>query len=298
MDRVDVDAMRVFVKVAELGNLTRAAEHLGVNKSVVSRRLKALEAELGGRLFHRSTRVVRPTPDGEALLPRARRLVREADDIDALFRTGSSLRGRVRVDLPVHLGRKFIVPRLPELLDRHPDLELFLSSTDRLVEPVREGFDVVLRVGELADSDLIARRVGELTMVSCVSRGYAERYGVPERLEDLADHRVVHYGSDAEASAFEWADDRGWHERPVPSAITVNNADAYEAACMAGLGIIQVPRIGLVDRLASGELVEVLPEHRCPPMPVTLLHTHGRRPPRRVRALIGWIAEILGPKLG
>lgn len=298
--RVDLDALRLVLKIAELGSLSRAGEHLGLPRSRVSRRLKALEGELGVRLFHRTTRVVRPTPDGEALLPRARRLVREADELEALFRPGPRLRGRVRVNLPVNLARRFVLPALPDLLARHPDLELFVSTTDRLVDAVSEGFDCVLRVGEPAGGELVRRRLGELEMVSCVSREYVERRGAPASLEALSDHLLIHWasGSGVEAPAFEYEAGGETRTAPMPSAITVDGADAYRAACLAGLGVVQVPRIGVEAHLASGALVEILPEHRCAPMPVSLLHPHGRRLPARVRAVMDWIEAALAPALG
>ncbi|KYF54721.1 LysR family transcriptional regulator [Sorangium cellulosum] len=296
---VDLEALKIFVKVAELGSFTRAGEHLGVPKARVSLRLKALEEELGSRLLQRSTRVVRLTPDGEALLPRARRLLLEAEDIGAMFHAGRALRGRVRIDLPVNFARNVIIPRLPDLLARHPELEMVISATDRRVEPLREGFDCVLRVGAPGDPGLVGRKLGVLRMVNCASPAYLRKHGTPRRLEDLDRHLVVHYSSTlgAEPPSFEHPHDGGYRERPMRSAVTVNSADAYRAACVAGLGIIQAPRIGMLESLAAGALVEVLPALTCAPMPVSLLHTHGRSAPRRVRAVMSWIAEVLSPHL-
>ena len=297
---MDLEALGVFSKVAELRSLTRASEHLGVSKSRVSRKLKSLEDELGVRLFHRSTRVVRLTEDGETLLPRARRLVRDVDEIGTLFSGASRLRGRVRVDLPVNLARRFVLPALPALLERHPGLELFVSTTDRFVDAVRGGFDCVLRVGEPADSDLVQKKLGALPMVNCVSRGYAERRGIPRSIDDLDDHLLVHYSPapGLAAPVFEYERDGETCSKPMTASVTVNGTDAYAAACLAGMGIIQSPWLGMRERIASGRLVEILPEHACAPMPVALLHPHGRRPPRRVRVVMDWIADVLAPHVG
>ncbi|WP_438029826.1 LysR family transcriptional regulator [Sorangium sp. So ce233] len=296
---VDLESLKIFVKVAELESFTRAGEHLGMPKARVSLRLKALEAELGSRLLQRSTRVVRLTPDGEALLPRARRLVLEADDIGGMFQAARALRGRVRIDLPVNFARNVIIPRLPELLARHPDIEMVLSTTDRRVEPVREGFDCIVRVGAPGDAELVGRRLGVLRMMNCASPAYLRKHGTPRRLEDLDRHLIVHYSSTlgAEAPSFEYPHDGGYRERPMRSAVTVNSADAYRAACVAGLGIIQAPRVGMLESITAGALVEVLPALTCAPMPVSLLHTHGRSVPRRVRAVMSWITEVLSPHL-
>ncbi|MCA9712521.1 MAG: LysR family transcriptional regulator, partial [Myxococcales bacterium] len=285
---MDVDSLRIFLEVAEQQSFTRAGDHLGLTKSRVSRALRALEVQLDARLFHRSTRVVRLSPDGEALLPRARSIVQQADEIGALFRGGRRLRGRVRVDLPINLAQNFVLPTLPAFLERHPELELFVSTTDRIVDVLREGVDCVVRVGELTDSELVQRRLGELTMVNCVSRHYAERRGIPADLDALDDHLLVHYatGPHYGRPAFEYVEGGRALQRPMRSSVTVNNADAYRAACQAGLGIIQAPRLGVQEGLARGLLVEVLPEHRCAPMPVSILHGHGHRAPVRVRAVM------------
>jgi DNA-binding transcriptional LysR family regulator len=203
------------------------------------------------------------------------------------------LRGRVRIDAPVGFARNILIPRLPELLARHPGLELVFSTTDRRVDPVREGFDCVLRVGALRDSELVARKLGELRMMNCASPEYLRKHGVPEQLEDLDRHWVVHYSSGlgSEVPSFEFFDGKGYRERPMRSLVTVNGVDAYHAACLAGLGIIQVPRFGMAAYLAAGRCVEVLPTFTCAPMPVSLLHTHGRSVPRRVRVVLSWIAE-------
>ncbi|MCB9586205.1 MAG: LysR family transcriptional regulator [Polyangiaceae bacterium] len=296
---MDLEALRIFLKVAEVQSLTRAGEHLGLPKAHVSRKLAALESDLDTRLFHRSTRVVRLTPDGETLIPRARSIVREADEVSGMFRTGRRLRGRVRVDMPVALARNRVLPALPQLLERHPELELFISTTDRIVDVVGEGFDCVLRVGASSDLDVTQKKLGELSVLNCVSRGYVERRGIPKSLEDLDQHQLVHYASrlGTDAPMFEYVRDGKTHFRAMASSVTVNTSDAYSAACVAGLGMVQVPRIGMTARLASGEVVDVLPDFRCAPMPVVILQTHGRRPPQRVRAVMDWIMEALRGQL-
>src|SRR4051812_22393618 len=140
---MDLDSVRVFLKVAELGSFTRASQHLGLSKARASIRIQELEAELGCRLLHRSTRAVRVTTDGEQFSLRARRLLTDADDLAAMFSSPSSLRGRVRLDLPIQFARNVVIPRLPEFLGNHPQLELLVSTTDQRVDLLREGFDCV-----------------------------------------------------------------------------------------------------------------------------------------------------------
>jgi DNA-binding transcriptional LysR family regulator len=296
---METETLRMFLKVAELGGFTRAAEHLGRSKARVSMAVRALETDVGSRLLQRSTRAVRLTPDGEEFLARARQLVSDADELASLFQAPSSLRGRVRVDMPQSLARSTFIPRLPEFLAAHPHLEVQLSTTDRRVDVIREGFDCVLRVGKLEESGLVARRLGEMPMMNCASPAYLKRYGTPRTLDGLDDHLLVHYsirfGTDT--PGFEYRDGNVYRERPMRSLITVNSTDSYRAACLAGLGIIQSPRMGLLPSVTAGELVEILPQHTCQPLPVSLVHAHGRNVPRHVRVVMSWISEILKRQL-
>jgi DNA-binding transcriptional LysR family regulator len=296
---MQLDAVRMFVKVAELASFTRAAEHLGLSKARVSTGVQELEHEVGSRLLQRSTRAVRLTPDGEQFLASARQLVSDADELAGMFQAPSGLRGRVRVDLPQALARTLFIPRLPELMAAHPQLELQMSTTDRRVDLIREGFDCVLRIGKLGDSGLTARRLGVMPMMNCASPGYLRRFGTPRTLDELDRHLVVHYSLrfGADAPGFEYRDGSGYRERPMRSLVTVNSTDSYLAACIAGLGIIQAPRSGMLPSIAAGELVEVLREHTGEPLPVSLVHAHGRNVPRHVRAVMAWIAQLLQPHL-
>ena len=259
--------------------------------------MRKLEAKLGSRLFHRTTRTVRITPDGEQLLNRAKALIAELDEIETLFSGTANLRGRVRIDMPVTVARNIVIPRLRELLSAHPQLEIQLSTTDRLVDVVREGFDCVLRVGQLSDSALVATRIGELEMVNCASPSYLQAYGTPRALADLEHHVLVHYASTMSSTVaeLEWEEHGRTRARRLPCLVTVNSTDAFLAACLAGLGIAQIPRYGIVPLLESGQLVEVLPLARCAPLPVSLLHAHGRRVPRRVRAVMDWLIAVITP---
>lgn len=292
---MDIDSLRMFVKVAELASFTRAAEHLGLSKARVSTAVQDLETDIGSRLLQRSTRAVRLTPHGEEFLLRARQLVSEADDLATMFRTASTLRGRVRIDMPQSLARVLCIPRLPELLTAHPHLEIQLSTTDRQVDIVREGFDCVLRVGKLADSGLVARRLCDLPMINCASPSYLRKYGTPRSLDDLDEHLIVHYSTrfGTEAPSFEYPDGAVYREMPMRSVITVNSTESYHAACAAGLGIIQSVRSGLLPSIATGEMFEILPHHTCEPLPLSLVHAHGRNVPRHVRAVMNWLTELL-----
>lgn len=295
-----IEHVRILARVAEQASFTRAAEQLGMPKSRVSLHVKALERELGTRLLQRTTRAVRPTPDGERFLERAKSLLDDAEELTTMFQPASALEGRVRLDLPVSLARERIIPALPDFLAQHPKLELVLSATDRRVELVKEGFDCVLRVGQVRESGLTAKRLGLLSMANCASPAYLRRFGVPRSIEDLASHRLVHYSLTlgGDEPAFEYRKSGRWVTVPMTAALTVNSVEAFYAACMAGLGIIQVPRLGTRRAVQEGSFVEVLPEHVCAPMPISLVHRHGRNVPKRVRAVMEWLSALLLPVLG
>ncbi len=299
MDRLD--QLRCFLRVAELGSFTGAADSLGLPKASVSLAVQRLEAEVGVQLLHRTTRRVQLTADGAQFQTRAHDLLHDMDDLQGMFRIDTSqLKGRLRVDMSSGLAaRQLVIPQLPGFLAQHPGVEIELSGTDRRVDLIREGFDCVLRVGPLDDNTLVARPLGRLPIVNCASPAYLAARGIPVTLDDLAGHALVHYvGTLGQRSpGFEYHDGEGYRSLPMRGAVTVNSGDGYTAAALAGLGIIQVPRLGVRRALADGTLVEILPDCLAEPMPVTLLYAQRRHLPRRVAAFMEWAATVIRPEL-
>ena len=290
------DAMQAFVRVAELQSFTAAAENLGLPKSTVSTAVQHLENHLKTQLLYRTTRRVQLTHDGQAFYERAKDVLADMDDIDTMFRqTPAGLDGRLRIDMPVHIARNLIIPRLPQFLAQHPELNVELSCTDRRVDVVAEGFDCVIRVGQMTDSNLMARSLGVLHMANIASPGYVQRYGMPQTLQDLDHHRMVHYVTQlgSKPDGFEYFDGDNYRLYPVPGQVFVDNTLSYHSAVVAGLGIIQAPRLGLLDHVRAGALVEVLPHLHAEPMPVALVYPQRRNPARRVRAFMDWVAGLL-----
>ena len=298
---MDLHELRIFATVAELASFSRAAEQLGLAKGRVSTAVQQLEAQLGTRLLQRTTRSVRVTPDGERFLDRCKELLTEAEQLQAMFQPASSgLTGRLRIDLPNTLARDFVLPRLPEFLAAHPQLEVGISTTDRRVDLVHEGFDCVLRVGALADSDLVAPPLGSLRMRNVASPAYLRAHGTPHTLADLASHRVVHYmpSLNAQGAGWDYVDADGSHRSLAMRAhVTVNGTDAYQAAALAGLGLIQAPALGTEPLIAAGRLVDVLPGFRAPAMPVSLMLPHRRQLAPRVQAVMAWLTQVIAPQL-
>ncbi len=295
-----LEAMQVYVRVAEQASFTRAAESLGLLKATVSQAVQQLETSLGTRLLHRTTRKVQMTLDGQSYYDRCKELLADVESVQTMFqRSGEALRGRLRVDLPSRLARNHVIPRLPEFTRAHPQIEFELSTTDRLVDLVQEGFDCVLRVGAPRDPQLIARPLGRVAIKNCASADYLRRRGIPRTLQDLANHDLIHYAPvlGSKSDGFEYPVNGGYQQMPMSGSIVVNSSDAYHAACLAGFGLIQAPEIGVRESLASGALVEVLPQFRPESMPVSLLYAHRRNLPKRVRVFMDWLADVLEPVL-
>jgi DNA-binding transcriptional LysR family regulator len=295
MDRFD--GMRVFTRVVERRSFTLAAQDLGLPRSTVTDAVKQLEARLGVRLLQRTTRHVSPTLDGEAYHRRCLALIADLEDAEAAF-GGAKPKGMLRVDVHGTLARHFVLPRLPDFLAEYPDIQLYMSEGDRLVDLVREGIDCVLRVGNLQDSDMVARRVAMLDEVTCAAPDYLARYGTPTSIGDLDGHYIVGFHSTATGSVmpFEFTIDGAPRFVSLPATVAVNGAESYVAAARLGLGLIQVPRYHIESDLERGRLVRVLDAIDPAPTPVSLLYPRNRQLSPRVRVFIDWLVRSFGPQ--
>ena len=297
----NLEPIRIFITVAEMGSFTQAADSLGIQKGRASAAVRKLEEDVGVRLLHRTTRNVQLTEDGRAFHARARELLAEVDDLHSMFAgDGVALRGRLRVDFPTEVARATIVPALPDFMAANPELELEVSSTDRHVDLV-QGVDCVLRLGPIRDETLIARPLGLLRMVNAASPAYLARHGVPRSVEDLQrqGHRTIHFSTMLGARPYGWEypDGDSYATLQLPGALHVNSAQTYEAAALAGLGLIQAPLMGIGRYLESGALVEIIPDFRRRALAVSLVVAHRSNLSRRVRAFMKWIEGVLTPYL-
>lgn len=289
--------LRIFARVAALGSFTQAAEQLRLPRATVSTAVQRLEKRLGARLLQRTTRRVGLTGDGQAFLDRCVPVLDSLDELGGFFhRPDGPLDGRLRIGMPLGMSAGAVMARLPEFLARHPALRIEISSSDRRADMIAEGLDCIIRVGAVVDESLACRPLGALHLGNFASRDYVRAYGSPDSPDDLARHWLVDYRpnpSDGPAQ-FEYLDAGAGRTVRVSmrSRITVDNSAAYQAACRAGLGLIQAPPS--VVRRAPG-LVAVLPDFLPPPMPVNLLFPHFRHPPRRVRVFADWVMEVLSP---
>ena len=298
MDRLD--AMRLFVRVVERRSFTLAAQDLEIPRSTATEVVKQLETRLRVRLLQRTTRHVAPTLDGDAYYLHCVRVVAEIEEGEAAF-SGSKPRGVLRIDVHGTLARHFVMPGLPRFLAQYPDLRLFIGEGDRLVDLVKEGVDCVLRVGELANSNMVARRVGMLEEGTFASPAYVERCGEPRVPDDLlGGHQMVGFVSSATGQVIPLEFTVGGVVRDVlPTVVvSVTAAETMVSAAKLGLGLIQVPRYHVAADLEAGRLVEVLTEFRPSPTPVSLLYPHGRQLSPRVRVFIDWLTQEFAARTG
>ncbi len=298
MDRLD--QLRIFVRIAACGRFALAADQLGLPRATVSVAMQQLEAHLGARLLHRTTRRVSLTQDGEALLERASALLADMEELEQQFRpSGGEVVGRLRVDAPSRIARRILAPALPALLQLHPQLRIELGSSDRMIDLVQEGVDCALRVGELPPSSLVARPLGRFELINCASPDYLARHGLPEHPAELQAHWAVDYvlAGSGRSLPWEWMEGGQLRSAQLPSRIAANNVETYIACALAGLGLIQVPAFDVREHLERGELVALMPDWRPAPMPVHLVYPHRRHLSRRLQAFGAWVAPLLAPAL-
>jgi DNA-binding transcriptional LysR family regulator len=278
-----------FAETARHGGFAAAARRVGVAPSTLAKAVGRLEASLGVKLFHRTTRQVTLTPDGERLFGRCQRVLAEIENLEAeASGTRTEPTGTLRVDLPVYYGRRYVLPLLAQLLRRHPGLHLDVRLTDAKVDLVRENVDLAVRIGRLDDSTLVARRVDQQGLALCASPSYLAAHGVPRRIEDLEAHAAVVFRLPTSGR------DRPWQFRQRGTAVElspvarvrVNETEALLAAVLLGTGICQLPDLLVEGELARGDLVELLPACRPEAMPINLVYPSGRLIPARVRVAI------------
>ena len=293
---MDLDSLHIFARVADLHSFTQAAEQLNLTKSRVSTVVQQLEQQVGTRLLQRTTRQVRLTADGEQFLYSCKALLSEAEQLQGMFQPAASgLRGSLRIELPTSLARDVVIARLPQFLALHPLLQVGISTSDQLVDVVKEGFDCVVRVGVPADTSLIARPLGVMEMCNLASPAYLDKHGIPHTLADLAHHRIIHYASKLGTHGSGWQYQVGadFSIQSMRSTLVVNGADAYQAACLAGLGLIQAPVHSTHQLVNRGLLVKVMPDFTAAPMPVSLLYPHRKQIAPRVSACLNWLTQVI-----
>ncbi len=294
-----IAALRLLVAVAETGSFTRAAERLSISRAMASRQVQELEAKLGLRLMNRTTRRVSLTEPGTELVERARDVIAGLDDAWRLASAQAAEPvGRLRISAPMSFGVTHIAPLIERFAARHKRLELDLVLNDRFVDLVEEGYDAAIRIGRLADSTLVARRIASTRLVVAAAPSYLKRAGRPKAPGDLTSHECLHYAyaSDRETWVFDGA--KGRHAVRIRSRITCNNGDALAAMAVAGLGLVREPDFILGPDIAAGRLSEVLQDYAGEPIGIYAVHPSTRHVPLKVRAFVDFLSEQHGGRRG
>jgi LysR family transcriptional regulator, regulator for bpeEF and oprC len=282
-------ALIAFSETAKRGGFAAAARELGMAPSTLAKAVGRLEAQLGLRLFHRTTRQVSLTADGERLFRRCQRVLAELEELQSdAAGVRAAPGGTLRIDMPIVFGRRVMLPLLAKLVQQHPQLRLDVRLSDAYVDLVKDGIDVAIRVGALQDSTLVARRFASQQLVLVAAPDYLVRRGTPRALEDLAAHRHVLFRMPS--SGRDRPQQFKLKGRPISlqpaDGERFNDGEAMVQAAVLGLGLAQVPDYMCADELADGRLVEVLQAHRPAPMPIHAVLPAQRLVPARVRVLL------------
>ncbi len=288
-----LDAMRVFLALADAGSFSAAARALGIPVPRVSRKLQALEAHLGTKLVSRTTRNMALTEAGRRYLETSRRILADVEASDeALTRADAAMHGALVVTAPIAFGRRHVLPVATEYLRGHPGMDLRLTLSDRLVGMIDEGVDVAIRIASLPDSSLVATRVGTVRTITCASPAYLAARGVPDQPEDLAKHDCILAGRTPPAR-WSFPDRGGRRSVQVRPRLVVTTAEAAVDAASRGAGIARVLSYQAADAIAAGRLGFVLERYEPPALPVSVVHGEGRTPRPAVRAFVSLAAQRL-----
>jgi DNA-binding transcriptional LysR family regulator len=287
---LDIEDLQTFVEVADAGGLTPAARRLGLSKSVVSRRLARLESDLSVQLVSRSTRGATLTEAGATFREYAARICAELDLARETILPAGELRGRLRIAAPVSFGAMHLAPLLAELAKQHPLLQLHTAFSDHFVDVINEGFDAAIRIGHLADSNLIARRIGPIFRKLVASPTYVRTHGEPRTPDEIVNHEALFQN----AETWRFTDDGKVITVTPRGRFTANDGQALVAGAVAGLGITSLPDFLTDAHVASGALVPIMRRFPVPEAAIYVVRPPGAHPPRKVRVLIEMLIEHFG----
>ena len=279
-----------FVRTVETGSFSAASRMVGSTQSAVSKSVARLEQRLGVRLIQRSTRTLSLTPEGVAYYERVSPLLRAIEDAEDVVQVASEAKGLLRVSAPQEFGRFPMAAWAPEFLARYPGVRLELSVTDRNVDLIREGYDLVVRMGELRDTELFSRKIAEIRWILVASPSYLERHGHPRTIDDLESHQCIRYLTGTRPWPIEFACGRTF----VPNGrLDTDDSASIRQAALASAGIAYQLRMTVTDYLADGRLLEVLPDVALKTLPAYALHAFGRQLPLRGRLFIDYLVAKL-----
>jgi DNA-binding transcriptional LysR family regulator len=292
MDRFQ--ELRGFVAVVDAGSFVGAADRLGLSKAALSRQIAELEARLGVRLLHRTTRRLSLTPEGERFLLRARELLAQLEEAEAEVGAGGrEISGRLRINAPVSFGLQRLAPLWGEFLRQYPRVALEISLADRSVDLVEEGFDLAIRIARLESSSLVSRRLASTRMVLCASPGYLRTAEAPRVPADLVAHRVIAYSYWSARDEWRFTGPEGEIAVRTRPQLRCNNGETCLALALADQGLVLQPQFIVGEALRAGRLVELLPEWRVGELGIYAVYASRRHLPPKLRAMIDFLVATL-----
>lgn len=284
--------IKVFSAVVDAESFVAAGETLGMSKAAVSRHVSELEQRLGVRLMHRTTRRLSLTPEGEIFLGRCRDILAAIEASEAEISTHSvTVSGLLKVSVPVSFGMRHLAPLWSEFLDLHPRVTLDVQLADRVIDLVEEGFDMAVRIGRLPDSSLISRQLASTRLVLCAAPRYLKRRGTPQHPSELAQHDILGYSLMAMGDQWQFIGPDGPVNAKVRPRMWSNNGDTCTASALEGAGIQLQPTFLIDQELASGRLVEVLPEFRSAELGIYAVYPSKKFVLPKVRVLVDFLME-------
>lgn len=291
MDRFE--NMRAFIRVVEVGSISGAADRLGVAKSAVSRRLKELETHLGVELFHRTTRSMNLTDTGRAFYHQSVRILEDVLEAElATAQAHGTLKGSLKIALPSSFGLMHMGPAINEFLQQHPKIEFDLDFNDREVDLIQEGFDLAIRIANLPDSSLIARRLAPIELVLCASPAYLEQKGMPETPDELSQHQCLVYSLLRDLDYWHLADRDGKEIKvKIHPYLKATTGEFLKESAVKGQGIIYVPSFIVYKEIECGDLVQVLDEYKLPRLNAYAIYPQTRHLSQRVRAFVDFLVK-------
>ncbi|HEY6773686.1 MAG TPA: LysR substrate-binding domain-containing protein [Oxalicibacterium sp.] len=290
-------SMKVFATVVEMGSFTKAADALHSTRPSVTNAVQILEAHLGTRLLHRTTRKISLTTEGDLYYQKVRKILEEVADAKALVSTNASVKkpsGKLRIDIPVALARPLIIPRLAAFKQKYPDIDLVVGVSDRPIDLIADGIDCVVRLGDLPNSTMIGRRIGHVSMVTCASPDYIKKFGRPMSVADVHQHKAVGFFSGKNRKVMDWHFVVNGKSQTIKfkPGILVNDSEAFIESGLAGFGLMQAIGIGVSRYLESGQLKEVLSDMQPPSRMVSVMYPNKRYLPPQVRVFVDWISDL------
>jgi DNA-binding transcriptional LysR family regulator len=296
MDKLE--SLRAFVKVVQHGGLSAAARDLRLSRSAVSKYLIDLESELGVQLLVRTTRNASPTENGLAYYERVVAILSEIDEADAAVSSlQAESRGILRVNAPMSLGTLHLGTAIADFMEKYPELKIQLVLSDELIDPVREGFDVTLRIADLSSSSLIARKISPAPRVICASPSYLQRRGTPQHPDELREHECLTYGHLATGRQWKPTGPDGDHWIHIPWTLCTNNAEVLRDAAVKGRGLALLPTFISREDLQTGALATVLKQYKAPEISVYVVYPQTKHLSVKIRVFIDFLVERFGRRL-